>query len=50
MQSGPAYCRANLGNTMETREKKRNNLRTGLILGVFVAVWYVIAMFLVVRS
>jgi hypothetical protein len=35
---------------METSEKKRSNLRTGLILSVFVAVWYVIAMFLVVRS
>ena len=34
----------------QTSEKKRSNIRTGLILGVFVAVWYVIAMFLVVKS
>ena len=34
----------------QTSEKKRRNVRIGLILGALVAVWYVIAMFLVVKS
>jgi hypothetical protein len=34
----------------QTSEKKRSNVRTGLLLGLFVAAWYVIAMFLVVKS
>lgn len=51
IQPGPVFEPGRSWNTMDqTSEKKRRSIRIGLILAVLAVVWYVIAMFLVVKS